>query len=209
MKKLAVLAIAAVFLSILIIGGVATAGPSAPPTLNWGSETNAGECGAGKLVLNVTQTIVNDIDSGEDGNYWAYDNYNRHIQVWQVGTNAFCALVKYMGSFTSVAGSSPGNTTDVIAAGISGTMEGGYKATITGTLNASPTYRTRGNIGVFNYGCDPSSGSCTGRVSWLDVYFSSWSFPSGDLDWWGWIYHGEPNGTWVNAVTGNLGDITD
>ena len=26
--------------------------------------------------------------------------------------------------------------------------------------------------------------------------------------WWGWVYHAGSNGSWVNAVSGNSGDIT-
>ena len=30
----------------------------------------------------------------------------------------------------------------------------------------------------------------------------------GDLADWGWVYQTENNGKWINASTGNLGDIT-
>lgn len=114
-------------------------------------------------------------------------------------------MVRYLGSFVTDDGPSPGNT-DTIAAGIEGTFEGGYRGTITGTLNPSPSYRTKGNIGTFDYGCDVDTGSCTSLFSWLATYFTSYSF---SYDWWGWVYHGGDNGTWVNSLDGNQGDITD
>ncbi len=177
-------------------------------TLNWGQQVNAAQCDrTGRPVINVTHEVTNDIDSGLGG-WWAYDNYNRHIQVWQVGADTFCALVSYDGSFVTDDGPSPGNT-DTIAAGITGSMAGGYRATITGTLN--PTLRTRGFIGAFNYGCDVDAlngrDSCTGLFNWLDAYFSAgWTFT---YEWWGWIYTTENNGTWINSIDGNQGDITD
>lgn len=209
MKKLAMLATMAAFLSLLVLGGQAMAGPSVPH-LNWGSEVNPGQCdgASGKLVITITHTVMNDGDSGVT-RYWAYDNYNKHIQVWQVDTNTFCAVVQYEGSFITTAGDSPENT-DLggIAAGIKGTFEGGYKATIIGTLNPSPLYRTRGNIGTFDYGWDGHPGhGAHNPFSWVGTYFTSVS--SFSYDWWGWVYHGGGNGTWVNAVTGNQGDITD
>ena len=205
MKKQSVFAMVTVFLGLLLLGGRVMAAPSVH--LNWGSQVNPGQCdGApGKLVINVTHKVTHDIDSGLGG-FWAYDDYNKHIQVWQVGTDTFCAMVRYLGSFVTDDGPSPGNT-DTIAAGIEGTLEGGYRATITGTLNSSPSYRTKGNIGAFDYGCDVDTGSCTGLFSWLDTYFTSVS--SFDQPWWGWVYHGGDNGTWVNSSDGNQGDITD
>src|SRR5436189_288476 len=70
----------------------------------------------------------------------------------------FCAVLKYMGSFVTVPGESPGffdpDTNDTVAAGVTGTFEGGYRSTVfTGTLKDPPDYRTSGNIGTFNYMC--------------------------------------------------------
>lgn len=207
MKKRAVLVTIAVSLSLLFLGGQVMAGPSVP-LLNWGSELNPGQCPDGQLVINVTHKVTNDLDSGVAGNWWAYDNYNKHIQVWEVDTDIFCAVVHYQGSFTTVAGRSP-NDTDDIAEGIKGAFQGGYRATITGTLD--PQYQTKGNIGKFDYGCDADEdpgdrSTCCGLFNWVDAYFSDWTF---SYDWWGWIYHGGKNGTWVNSSDGNQGDITD
>lgn len=183
----------------LFMAGNAFATPAGDhPTLNWGSQLNNGECPAGKMVLNVTHAVTNDLDSGVNGNWWATDNYNKHIQVWETGTNTFCAVVRYMGDFNTYGGDSP-NGGSTIDAGIKGTYEGGYRATITGSLNLSPSYKTKGNIGSFNYDFRNSI------FSYLDAYFNAgWDFK---YEFWGWIYHGGDNGIWVNADTGNEGDI--
>ncbi len=194
-----------------------------PFHLNWGGQVNPGRCDAtpGTLVINVTLQVTNDGDTRVGGGFWALDDYNKHIQVWQVGTGTFCAVVRYMGSFVTLVGPSPQGTDSSIAAGIEGTFEGGYNAIITGTLKSTPLKRTKGNLGAFNYNCqsnDPGDYStCTGIFSWTGAYFDTgYAF---NYEWWGWIYHAGSNGTWVNrcgsdiptnpACTGNQGDITD
>jgi len=192
-------------------------------TLDWDSEVNPEQCGPGPLVINVTEKIVNSLDSGVLS-WWAFTDYNRLIQVRQTGPTAFCAIVRYQGKFTTAGGPSPAGTDPSIAAGIQGTFEGGYRAALSGSLLASPTWPTRGSVGVtdhqcswtdsnndgvFNYGEE----SCPGVLNWTEQYFSGSSF---SYEWWGWIYHGGSNGTWVNACSGpdpdcpgNSGDITD
>ena len=192
--------------SVLVWASSAAAGPTVPH-LNWGSNVNPARCptddGYRYLEINVTHHVVNDQDSGLAG-IWATDDYNKHIQLWAVGIapepqgEVFCAIVRYQGSFTTLAGASPGNT-DTIAAGIEGTFQGGYRAAIVGTLKENPPYRTRGQLGTFDY--------TGGPFDWVDAYFSSVS--SFTLAWWGWNYNGGQNGRWVNAITGNEGDITD
>ncbi len=188
---------------IVVSASAAFAKPS--EHLNWGSQINQGECPNGTLVINVTQKVANDVDSGVAGNYWASDNAIRHIQVVQTGSDTFCATVSYQGDFTTFSGPSPQNTGDV-GTGVVGTFQGGYiMSSFTGTLNPTPNYRTKGNIGTFNYNCDVN-GNCSAYVDWTTLYFSNTSGAS--LDWWGWTYHAGNNGSWVNSSGGNSGDIT-
>ena len=55
------------------------------------------------LVVDVTQNITNDVDSGFHGN-WALDDYARHIQVWLDNGTTYCAQVDYNGTFHAPAG---------------------------------------------------------------------------------------------------------
>ena len=168
------------------------------PQLNWGSQLNGGECGPGKLVVNITYGVTNDVDSGVAGNNWAVDNYNKHIQIWQLGDGSFCAIGRYMGDFVTMTGRSPGNGSE-ISSGITGTFEGGWRGTISGALLASPAFKTKGNIGTFDYelGVAP--------LNVLATYFEpGYGFT---YAFWGWIYNAGDNGKWINADTGNSGDI--
>jgi len=192
----------------LSIAGLAFLTPivfAAPDTLNFGTELNTGQCDKiGKPVVNVVQKVINSIDSGEAGNNWAFDNYNRHIQVWAQTDGTYCAVLHYQGKFDGQAGEeSPGNT-GILSGDEDGAFEGGYRATITGTLKTTPDWPTRGSLGTFDYDCD-LDGNCPGAIAWFDQYFESgYSYT---LDWWGWIYHGGKCGTWVNSSYGNAGDI--
>ena len=193
--------------SAFMLGTFATAVFASPNTLNWGTETNAGECEKiGKPIVNVTQKVINDVDSGFNG-YWAFDNYNRHIQVWESTTpGEYCAIVRYTGQFDAQAGqSSPDlGSTNILDGDEDGAFEGGYRATITGTLDATPAWNTRGSVGSFDYDCDLSA-NCPGYVSWVVQYFNpGYVFA---YDWWGWIYHAGNNGSWVNSSEGNSGGI--
>lgn len=182
---------------------------AAPQTLNWGAQVNSAQCAKiGEPIINVMQKVVNDVDSGEGGNYWAFDTLIRRIQVWSTGiTDEYCATVSYQGKFAGQAGqNTPGNTS-VFTFNVSGTFEGGYRSTIfTGTLLSTPLWPTRGSVGTTDYQCD-IAGNCPGYVSWIDQYFSTTA--GFDFAWWGWIYQGGKNGTWVNSVDGNSGDITN
>jgi len=209
--------------AISLGAGAAWAGPSSEH-LRWGSHVTPARCtddGYRYLEVNVTHKVTNDGDSGFT-RYWASLDYNRHIQVWEVGVvgggddERFCALVRYQGAWISTAGASPMGTDPSLAAGVDGTFEGGYRAVITGKLQQNPVRRTRGNLGSFDYGWtgNPATGATT-PFDWINTYFEPGA--TFTLEWWGWIYHGGPNGTWVNACDpsegpeceGSSGDITD
>src|SRR3979490_2211616 len=99
-------------------------------------------CGGGTLVIQATEAVRNDIDSGEAGNNWAYDDLVRSINVWHRTDDTYCAIVGYAGAFTTVAGRSPGNTANN-PAGIRGFFYGGYRSlNFTGTLRADPARAT-------------------------------------------------------------------
>jgi len=191
--------------SAVMLSAMAVPAFAAPHTLNWGTEVNASECEkVGKPVINVVQSVVNDVDSGLGG-YWAFDNYTKHIQVWRATTlGEYCAVVKYAGQFDAQAGQTSPGAGGSLDGDEDGTFEGGYRATVTGTLLNTPSWVTRGSVGKFDYACNLSA-NCSGYVSWIAQYFEpGYVF---DYDWWGWIYHAGNNGSWVNSIDGNSGDI--
>jgi hypothetical protein len=160
---------------------------------------------AGAAVINVAELVTNDTDSGTGGNYWALDRYVRQISVYKTTTaDTYCAVVTYGGGFTTFAGASPQNT-GTVAAGIPGLMYGGRRATVVGTLTAHPSVPTHGFIGLYDYRCDITH-NCPGYVSWTSLYFNGVSSYSDD--WWAWQYVTAANGSWLNSIDGNVGDIT-
>ena len=175
-----------------LLVSLVVAAPVAPaiaaPDFNSHKEVRKKQCDdpQGKVVINVNQKIVNDADSGFNG-YWAFDAYDRHIQVWLQADGNYCALVSYHGKFDAIAGqTSPGTTAGVLTGKEDGPFDGGYRALVSGTLKLSPTWDTRGNVGTFDYGCN-LSGICPGYVSWTDQYFESAGF-NFNYEWWGWEY---------------------
>lgn len=184
-------------------------------TLDWQSQVQPGKCTPpvvrhgddwkGSMpIINVEERVKNDSDSGVAGNYWAFDRFSRRIRVWRTATSTYCALVTYEGSFQGVAGQIAPAGTSTLTGNEKGHFDGGYRATITGTLLPHPLWPTKGSVGEVDYRCD-ISGNCPGYVNWTTQYFSA--SVNQNLDWWGWIYRGGQFGTWINAVSGNQGNI--
>ena len=212
--------VAAVVLSSVLPAGATGSDPNggwvAVGPLDAADELNKRSCenlAKNPKLVDVTQAITNDDDSGVGGNAWAHDDYTRNIKVFKTTTqNVYCVVLNYDGVFETYAGASPQNT-GVIPAGIQGTMRGGYRAIVTGVFN--PTQPTSGFIGNFDYQCDGSF-NCPGYVSWTTFYFDQ---PTSGFDyqWWGWKYSTDDVGhksRWINACTGpdldcpgNAGDI--
>lgn len=202
---------------LVLLLGTATVSLAQTPSLNWGSEVNPARCptdeGYRYLEINVTRKVELDFAPGKNNvaadpvtlvapDRWAKREFNQHIQVWKIGAapppstaERFCALVRYQGSFLSTGTSDPnGNVT--LASGVDGTFEGGYRLVFTAEENF--TKPTNGHIETV-----AESG---GATDWMVYYFTSIS--TFQPAWWGWVYHGGHNGTWVHAVGGNQGNIT-
>jgi hypothetical protein len=193
-----ILGVAAATIVALLLAGVGVASAKSTP-----ASSVRGCTAKGSPIINVTQKIINDADSGQGGNYWAFDDLNRGIKVYDNGDGTFCAEVTYQGKFDSQAGQVSPGATGILSGKEDGTFNGGYRATITGTLLAAPAWKTNGSVGTTDYQCD-ILGNCPGAVSWLDQYFTAgYGFA---YDFWGWTYNYK-NSVWVNAASGNSGDI--
>ncbi|PIR89162.1 MAG: hypothetical protein COU07_02940 [Candidatus Harrisonbacteria bacterium CG10_big_fil_rev_8_21_14_0_10_40_38] len=174
--------------------------------LDFGKQLAASSCdGVGSPVVNASQKIKNTVDSGEAGNYWAFDDFTRTIQVWKTNVpDEYCASVKYTGSFRGVAGQVSPGASGVLTGSEAGPIQGGYNATIKGTLLTAPLWNTNGGVGTTDYGCDINA-NCPGAINWVTQYFNSnYTFT---YNWWGWIYRAGGKKTWVNASEGNSGDV--
>jgi len=210
MKYLTVLVGAAV-IGIAVQSGTALAGPSGD-NVSRGVPVSAATCSqAGSLVVNVTWKAINDYDSSTSGTAWANDSLNRHLQVYDMGPStstpgdeSFCAIVKDQGSFVTFAGVSPNDSSVTIDAGITGTIQGGYVATFDGSL---PSGKQTGNLGTIDYGCTDAY-NCPTAFDWPDYYFGPDADSTFAQPYWSWTYRAGRNGTWVNSVTGNSGNIT-
>lgn len=189
---------------------------SKKPSLDFNTQLTPEMCHAtGDPVININEHIIHDVDSGEAGNNWAFDTINRHIQVWNVGLNNYCAVVRDLASFQGVAGeTSPGQTVlnaTSLTGNEHGIFQGGYRTTVfNGTLYVQDqvNWPLKGMVkpDPVDYQCN-IAGTCPGRIDWSGKYFKD--ITGYDLAWWGWIYQGQDSGTWVNAITGNSGDILD
>ncbi len=194
-------------LAFIIPGAAVYAAPPNPPA---GSFVNAGGVPAGSvLVLNINMKITNDEDSGNVG-YWALDNYNKAVQVWQVPDGSFYAVARYTGKYQTFDGAMSPGLGVPITQDAQGTFEGGYTA----TFNATGCTGAFGYIGSFDFGgtkADILLGTYgkgqTGPAtpsSWLATYFtgvSGFNQPN-----WGWTYKYK-NQRWNNFSTGTTGDI--
>ena len=199
--------------------------------LNWGSQLNPSDCPDDQnyryLEVNVTGQVSNDADQVPNivpAMFWARLEYNRHIQVWKVGIvnppgtgERYCVLVHYQGSWTTIPGPTPGDPNNLslqLTAGVEGTFQGGYRAVVVGMLNESGSVKLRGRAPSVDRGWSGLPFASPAPDDWIDRFF----MPGASVTpvWWGWIYHGGPNSTFVNACSisgnsdcpGNSGNIT-
>ncbi len=170
----------------------------------------------GKPVIDITQRVQNDTDSGFGanvyfpspvGNYWNVEGYTRHIQAWSTGDTSWCAIVLYdNGHFNAFYKQTGPAGTGIIGSDVEGEMHGGYRATFNGTLLSTTLWPKTGNVGTFNYDCNLAGVCGAGRVDWIGQYFGP-SYTGFAQPWWGWIYTASGHGTWINAFEGSSGNI--
>ena len=64
-------------------------------------------------MVAVSYGVQNDVDTGIQGNIWAFDTYTRTVRVWRKAPGRFCSISSYHGTFSSVAGARPGGQTQL------------------------------------------------------------------------------------------------
>lgn len=162
------------------------------------------------LVLDLTYHVINDEDSGFVG-YWALDHYDKHIQVWNTGSDNYYAFITYDGGYHAFAGALSPQNGVTESRDIAGNFNGFLEFTFTAT--SSITFS--GNIPTKDYGgtvSDTLLGSYgngqtgpTNVFHWTSVYFSGFANQV-DTNWAFYYYTGNTLG-WKNAMSGSLGDI--
>ena len=146
-------------------------------------------------------------DSGTCGPDWANDAYTRKFTVTLPAVGGVYTVVEKFvkGHFTTLAGTSPGaceagpDNGNTVKGGVKGTFSGSYSFTVSGgTLNTGGT-------------CTDTdlNGQCN-TDEWVAGFFgggASWT-----LNNWGFKYHSTAKvltqKNWINAASGNSGDIT-
>jgi len=205
MKKILLGGVLAVFAFVISVNFAFAAGSH--PT--FGTFVNAGDVPAGsKLVININYKVTNDEDSGNVG-YWALDNYNKQVKVWQVPDGSYYTVAKYIGKWQTFAGAlSPGigtpQTNDA-----SGSMQGGYTATFDapscisafGNLESKDFGGTEADVLLGTYGAGQTGPT---PYSFLGGYCNG--YENFNLNNWGWKYSYK-NQTWNNFDYGTTGDI--
>jgi len=155
------------------------------------------------LVVDAYFTAENSGDSGADGHVWALDAGTRFIRIWRLGGDAYCVQIHDVGSFTTFAGLSPEGT-GTVRAGVTGSLDITSYLRVYGTF--APTVPTIGFLGNFDAQCQ-QDGTCAADILHLGPSY----FPSGlknlDPGWFLATYDGGACGTWVQAPSGDTGDI--
>ena len=149
-------------------------------------------CGSGKPVMAISYGVQNDVDTGIRGNTWAFDTYTRSVRVWRKGPGRFCSVSTYDGSFSSIAGTSPGGKSQ-LPAGIRGTFGGTSTATFRARLTSHGP--AKGFLGVKDFACSSADvkGSCAGTWDWVAAYFAA--VTSFRYTRYTFSYHATENGT--------------
>ena len=148
-------------------------------------------------------------DSGTCGPNWAQDLYVRNFTVALPGTGGTFSVVERFanGHFSTIKGASPGScgasNNNTVKGGVQGTFKGFYDLTVNnGTFNVNGTC-----VLTPKDPSDPSNLQCT-TAGWVEGFFG----PSAGytLNDWSFTYnasHNLPKHHWVNAQSGNTGDI--
>jgi len=149
-----------------------------------------------KTVVDVTYEYTNDQDSSFAGPTWALDTIYRHLVITETGFGKYSFVLTDTGTFVTIGGLSPQNG-DPLTPGVKGTITGGMSGKFFGFMKKHPGKATTGDIGVFD----------GGGFNWAGTYFY-WPKSVDDIKYsWGWTYTACNGQTWVNADSGNVGDI--
>lgn len=193
----------AVVFAVLI--GVASAAPK-DVSDGWKKTVRVGDCKLDSSpMVDVRQEVEGDMDRSSNGP-WADLNYTRHIRVWELSEEKYCAVVEYDGAFNAVEGMKSPGSGEVLTGKEHGEMQGGYRAIISGSeINQSVEWPYKGEMQPVNYQCRVASGDCENKNDWTQSFFNS--NQDVEYEWWAWVYDSGKCGTWTNTKSENSGDV--
>lgn len=161
---------------------------------------------ANSCTIAPVMNMSNVADSGVNGNWWGRDAFSMSGTFCATGSpNQYNLTTVRTGSFSTFAGDSPDGTGSV-GEGVTGSMTGTAYLVVNGTLKSPlPT-----NLPPMDLGC--TSASCN-AVSSYETYLAQLFEPgftyTFNEDWGTFTYTTCDNSQmWVNAASGNTGDIT-
>jgi hypothetical protein len=132
-------------------------------------------------VASVTYAVTGEPVTGAGGNVWSSASYKRTLMIYRVSKNSYCATWRDTGTFTTLAGTSPGGT-GTVGDGISGTLT---RTAVTTNFTATwqPSAATSGFLGTY-----------AAPVDWTSFYFSN--VQGLDLVWFANLYGTPAHGAW-------------
>jgi hypothetical protein len=161
------------------------------------SVTGTIKVGADTTVLGTYQT-TGDEDSAVGGGNWATDDFARTYTVEHQPNGTYNVTEHFLGTFTTLNGGSPADPKVSIPAGIKGRMVGDYTFTgVSGSFDPNAT-------------CVPSSnGGQNDACSTAAFFAAHFGIPEPASYGWAFTYSSNSStDTWVNADSGNSGNIT-
>src|SRR4051794_26732945 len=105
-------------LTLAAILGLAALAP-----ISSASAANPGCPSSSVMVAAPSYTVQNGLVEGVLGNVWATDTYTRTVAVYRVNPTTYCAIMRDVGTYTTIAGPSPAGT-GFVAGGLRGRVSG-------------------------------------------------------------------------------------
>lgn len=196
--------IASITFTALLVGSISAAPVQVGD--NWDESVHVGECAVDESpVVDVNQEVVDEADRSSSGE-WAQVNYTRHIRVWEMSDQKYCAVVEHEGRFQAIEGASSPAGNGQLTGKEQGTMQGGYRAIVTGSeIKESPEMSRKGSAEPVQNGCLGPSSECQKEALWTEAYFEPGYQQR--YDWWAWIYDSGRCGKWVDRQYNDEGDV--
>jgi hypothetical protein len=165
------------------------------------------------LVVTASATSIGP-DSGDCGNSWATDTYNRTWEIQPQADGSYTIYEQVQGTFVTTAGSSEPNPSSCPGTGQAGGVTGTFYGVETWSVPA-PSSGESADFDPFaecTSACDPTTTGSTSSNDQGNQAFESLFFPTATyagVTNYDFVYNTAANGSWVdsNTPSNNNGDI--